>query len=63
MEDFQKAFFVEHPRIQLLKMTHVFSNYVPRSEFDVSLVNTKLSEMGKTVDQLVSKVNNAGKKK
>lgn len=63
MEDFQKAFFVEHPRIQLLKMTHVFSNYVPRSEFDVSLVNTKLSEMGKTVDQLVTKVNNAGKKK
>ena len=64
MDDFQRAYFEEHPRIQILKMTHVFSNYVPRSEFDVGRVNTRITEMGKTVDQLVTKVNVVvGKKK
>ena len=55
MKEFQEKSFDEHPSIQLLKMTHVFENYLPRSEGDIGKLAINLKACQKTVDRLVSK--------
>lgn len=55
MKEFQNKSFDEHASIQLLKMTHVFENYLPRSEGDVGKLTSNLKSCQKTVDRLVTK--------
>jgi len=59
MRDFQLKGFDGHPSIQLIKMTHVFDNYTPRSEIgDVVGLGKKYTELKRAHDQLVTRVNN-----
>ena len=55
MNEFQEKSFDEHASIQLLKMTHVFENYLPRGEGDVGKLASNLKSCQKTVDRLVTK--------
>lgn len=59
MREFQSKNFDGHPSIQLIKMTHVFDNYTPRSEIgDLVGLGTKYKELKRSHDQLVTRVNN-----
>jgi len=59
MREFQLKGFEGHPSIQLIKMTHVFDNYTPRSEIgDVVALGKKVTDLKRAHDQLVTRVNN-----
>ena len=58
MREFQSKGFDGHPSIQLIKMTHVFDNYTPRSEIgDVVGLAKKYADLKRGHDQLVTRVN------
>ena len=58
MREFQLKGFEGHSSIQLIKMTHVFNSYAPRSELgDVGALTKKVTDMKRTVDRLVTKTN------
>ena len=61
MKEFQQKHFANHPRIQLLKMTHVFDTYVPRGEVDFVAMAGQLEKLKTEVDTLQTKVGNLGK--
>ena len=59
MREFQTKGFEGHPSIQIIKMTHVFDNYTPRSEIgDLVALGKKVTELKRAHDQLVTRVNN-----
>lgn len=59
MREFQLKGFEGHPSIQIIKMTHVFDNYTPRSEIgDLVALGKKVTDLKRAHDQLVTRVNN-----
>jgi archaellum component FlaC len=61
MQEFFVKNFSEHPRIQLLKMTHVFNNYVPRGEVDFGGMAKTVDDLKSELEKLQTKVGNLGK--